>query len=112
MNELPDVGHGVEPMTRGGIKGRQIDQFESAQEVLLHIPDGVLDPPLLVGLLWATSLDLEPVVLGEIKVARVEAGWPPRRMLQHRYLTVIDHHLTDFVEVKTCRSETCDDCYD
>ena len=85
------VGDGFQPPPGGGIhRAKAGGDFQSGEEVFLHVADGVFHPAFFVGLAHIAGAGLEAVVRGKVKVARMEACRLAQRMAEHAGLEVVD----------------------
>ncbi len=70
-----DVGNRVHPLAGSGIQRAQgVGQFESAQEVLFHVADGVFHTTFFMGLADIAGGRGEAVVSREVEVSWVKSG--------------------------------------
>ena len=67
----------LQPYLNGRVERRELADGPPSQEVMLHITDGIFHNALFVGLARVAGFHREPVVAGEICVARVEHGREP-----------------------------------
>ena len=86
-----DVGHGVQPLPDGRVDQGKVAEFQTGQEVLFDVADGVLHASLLWGCPTPQGRDGKAVMVGEVLVAGVEHRPFADDPAEHRGLEVIDH---------------------
>ena len=88
-----DVGHGIHPLTAGGVERAEGGEFQAVKEVLFDVAHAVLNPPFFIGFTHLTGDGGEAIMSGKVQIARIKARGHARQVLPDTALQVIDHHL-------------------
>src|SRR6266511_4283345 len=88
-----NVGGFIEPPAAFDLDGLEGRDFQAAEEILLHVPNTVLDPPFFISLPDITGHGLEPVMSGKVQVAWIEQGLLTAGMAHDAHLQIVDHDL-------------------
>ena len=65
------VGNGFQPLPGGRAYGAEVQDVQTAQEILFHIAHGILNAPFFISLAHAAGHNLEPEVVGKVHVTKI-----------------------------------------
>src|ERR1700740_793006 len=88
----PDIGDLFLPVAGLSMERFQLANFQTMEEVLLDVTDGVLYPPLLISSPNITGHQFKAIVSRKVQVARIKGRRLAGETLQYRAFEIVMHH--------------------